>query len=62
MCDTVYETKIQTKDDYPCLKVENPSCVSKNYPVYEKTCKSTTYFDCDTYYYGQGASIVPSKV
>lgn len=61
VCDIVYETVLKTKEANPCLRVENPRCVNKNYPVYDRTCKSTTYFDCDTYYYGQGASIVPSK-
>ncbi|TRY74597.1 hypothetical protein TCAL_00597 [Tigriopus californicus] len=57
VCDIVYETVLKTREANPCLRVENPKCINKNYPVYDRTCKSTTYFDCDTYYYGQGASI-----
>ena len=55
VCDTVYETEEGHKDDFQCIKVKNPSCSSVDQTLYDKTCRTTTKFDCD-YSGGYGAT------
>merc|ERR1712110_975234 len=57
VCDTAYETEYTEKDDFQCVSIVNPSCGTKNYPVYDKTCRTTTQFDCKpSYGYGPMAA------
>merc|ERR1719510_1844999 len=57
VCDTAYETTLTEKDDFQCVSIVNPSCGTKNYPVYDKTCRTTTQFDCKpSYGYGPMAA------
>jgi hypothetical protein len=62
VCDTVYETEFTEKDDFQCITITNPSCGTKDYTVYDKTCRTVTHFDCkatgyaDNDGYGSGNS------
>ena len=62
VCDTVYETEYTEKDDFQCITITNPSCGTKDYTVYDKTCRTVTHFDCkatgyaDNDGYGSGNS------
>ncbi len=56
VCDTVYETDETHKDDFQCIEVTNPSCSNVDQTLYDKTCRTTTKFDCDySGGYGGGA-------
>jgi hypothetical protein len=46
VCDTVYDTELTEKDDFKCIKVTNPYCATKDFTVYDKTCRTVTHFDC----------------
>jgi len=46
VCDTVYETESTEKDDFQCITITNPSCSTRDYTVYDKTCRTVTHFDC----------------
>eukprot|EP00095_Tigriopus_kingsejongensis_P005166 maker-scaffold237_size242172-snap-gene-0.20 protein:Tk05166 transcript:maker-scaffold237_size242172-snap-gene-0.20-mRNA-1 annotation:"hypothetical protein" len=46
VCDTVFETQQTTKEDVQCLEIENPSCHNEERIVTDKTCRTTTKFDC----------------
>merc|ERR1739848_274446 len=52
VCDTVYETEYTEKDDFQCITITNPSCGTKDYTVYDKTCRTVTHFDCKATGYG----------
>lgn len=51
VCDTVYETVETSKDDFQCITVRNPVCSNVDQTLYDKTCRTTTKFDCS---YGGG--------
>ena len=54
VCDTVFDTSFTTKDDFQCLNVMNPMCSTEERTIYDKTCTTTTSFDCpQTAAYGQ---------
>ncbi|XP_059085534.1 uncharacterized protein LOC131882415 [Tigriopus californicus] len=58
VCDTVYETQMTTKEDFQCLEIENPVCVNEERAIVDKTCRTTTQFDCKQTGggYGSGSS------
>jgi len=52
VCDTVYEPQLTSKDDFQCIALSNPKCYAEDKTVYDKTCRTSTHFDCS---YGYGA-------
>jgi hypothetical protein len=43
-----------TKDDFQCLNIPNPVCNTEEKTVYEKTCRTTSTFDCSSQMVGGG--------
>ncbi|CAB4057483.1 unnamed protein product [Lepeophtheirus salmonis] len=46
VCDTVYKTQFTNKDDYKCIELANVDCSPHDKVIQDKTCKTTTEFDC----------------
>jgi len=46
VCDTIYNSKVMTKDDYQCLELETPRCHVEEKEIMEEICKYSTEFDC----------------
>jgi hypothetical protein len=44
----VYDTAFNTKDNFQCVSVLNPTCSTEEYTFDDKTCRTTTTFDCPT--------------
>lgn len=60
VCDTVYETVETSKDAFQCITVKNPVCSSYDQTLYDKTCRTTTKFDCNYGSYGYGDDSAPA--
>jgi hypothetical protein len=54
VCDTVYETDETNKDDFQCISVRNSVCNNADQTLYDKTCRTTTKFDCNYNDYNSG--------
>jgi len=52
VCDTVYETVESSKGDFQCINVKNSVCYMVDQTLNDKTCKTTTKFDCGYGGYG----------
>jgi len=46
VCDTVYEPQMTAKDDFQCIALSSPKCYAEDRTVIDKTCRTTTIFDC----------------
>jgi len=46
VCDTVYEPQLTAKDDFQCIVLKAPKCYAEDSTVVDKTCRTTTSFDC----------------
>merc|ERR1712142_641992 len=46
VCDTVYEPQMAAKDDFQCIVLSSPKCYAEDRTVIDKTCRTTTSFDC----------------
>jgi len=46
VCDTVYEPQMTAKDDFQCIVLKTPKCYAEDRTVIDKTCRTTTSFDC----------------
>jgi len=46
VCDTVYEPQMTAKDDFQCIVMNSPKCYAEDRTVIDKTCRTTTSFDC----------------
>jgi len=46
VCDTVYEPQMTAKDDFQCIVLKAPKCHAEDRTVIDKTCRTTTTFDC----------------
>jgi len=57
VCDTVFETDGTNRNDYQCIKVRNSVCSNVDQTLYDKTCRTTTKFECNynNYAYGSGS-------
>jgi hypothetical protein len=47
ICDTVYEVDFSSKEDVQCVHIPNPICNTEERTVYEKTCRTSTTFECE---------------
>jgi len=48
VCDTVYDTSFTTKEKSTCINIVNPFCTHEEKTIVDKTCRTTTKFDCPT--------------
>ena len=48
VCDTVFDTSFTTKEKSTCINVMNPYCSHEEKTIIDKTCRTTTKFDCPT--------------
>ena len=55
VCDTVYETDSTNRNDFQCIKVRNSVCSNVDQTLYDKTCRTTTKFECNYNNYGYGS-------
>lgn len=46
VCDTVYDMSFTAKDDYKCLLLNSVHCYPEETSLSDKTCKTTTSFEC----------------
>lgn len=63
VCNTVYDTSSRIQEENACINLENPQCETVENTIFDRTCKTTTKFDCDTTYpdsYGSSAGPVRS--
>jgi len=49
VCDTVFEPRTKTMDDYHCINIKNYKCYNKEKTLYDKTCRHVTKYNCDSY-------------
>merc|ERR1739836_42335 len=58
VCDTVFDTSFTTKEKSTCINIHNPYCTHEEKTIIDKTCRTTTKFDCptETHGYGSGGS------
>merc|ERR1712001_147263 len=56
VCDTVFDTSFTTKEKSTCINVMNPYCSHEEKTIIDKTCRTTTKFDCPTETHGYGGS------
>ena len=61
VCDTVFEPHVDTAEDVQCLNVENPVYNYEERILQEKTCRTTTQFDCQTQQVATGGYPAPSS-
>merc|ERR1711992_120637 len=60
VCDTVYDVTSTTKEKNICINVHNPYCKHEEKTIIDRTCRTSTKFDCPTEYgygkdsYGKG--------
>merc|ERR1712045_13565 len=60
VCDTVYDVTSSTKEKNICINVHNPYCKHEEKTIIDRTCRTSTKFDCPTEYgygkdsYGKG--------
>merc|ERR1711878_45097 len=60
VCDTVYDVTSSTKEKNICINVHNPYCKHEEKTIIDRTCRTSTTFDCPTEYgygkdsYGKG--------
>merc|ERR1712177_159035 len=60
VCDTVYDVSSTTKEKSVCINVHNPYCKHEEKTIVDRTCRTSTKFDCPTEYgygkdsYGKG--------
>merc|ERR1711992_279051 len=60
VCDTVYDVSSTTKEKSVCINVHNPYCKHEEKTIIDRTCRTSTKFDCPTEYgygkdsYGKG--------
>merc|ERR1711992_184495 len=60
VCDTVYDVSSTTKEKTVCINVHNPYCKHEEKTIIDRTCRTSTKFDCPTEYgygkdsYGKG--------
>jgi len=52
VCDTVFDTSFTTKEKSTCINVRNPFCSHEEKTIVDKTCRTTTKFDCPTETHG----------
>merc|ERR1712210_141850 len=48
VCDTVFDTSFTTKEKSTCINIRNPFCSHEETTIVDKTCRTTTKFDCPT--------------
>merc|ERR1711944_282659 len=54
VCDTVYDVSSTTKEKSVCINVHNPYCKHEEKTIIDRTCRTSTKFDCPTEYgYGK---------
>merc|ERR1712193_390182 len=54
VCDTVYDVTSTTKEKNICINVHNPYCKHEEKTIIDRTCRTSTKFDCPTEYgYGK---------
>ena len=49
ICDTTFDSKVMTKDDFQCLELETPNCHLEEKESIEDICKYSVEFDCNKY-------------
>merc|ERR1711992_144815 len=60
VCDTVFDISSTTKEKSVCINVHNPYCKHEEKTIIDRTCRTSTKFDCPTEYgygkdsYGKG--------
>merc|ERR1712224_496535 len=60
VCDPVYDVSSTTKEKSVCINVHNPYCKHEEKTIIDRTCRTSTKFDCPTEYgygkdsYGKG--------
>merc|ERR1711936_1465237 len=54
VCDTVFDISSTTKEKSVCINVHNPYCKHEEKTIIDRTCRTSTKFDCPTDYgYGK---------
>lgn len=53
VCDTVFEPRTKTMDDYHCINIKAYKCYNKEKTLYDQTCRHVTKYNCDDYSAGQ---------
>jgi len=54
VCDTVFDISSTTKEKSVCINVHNPYCKHEEKTIIDRTCRTSTKFDCPTEYgYGK---------
>merc|ERR1712177_187090 len=54
VCDAVYDVTSSTKEKNICINVHNPYCKHEEKTIIDRTCRTSTKFDCPTEYgYGK---------
>jgi len=46
VCGTIYEAALSAKEKFNCIEVDRPKCVTTSVQVFDRTCRTTTVFDC----------------
>merc|ERR1712039_519933 len=56
VCDTVFDVSSTIKEKSVCINVHNPYCKHEEKTIIDRTCRTSTKFDCPTEYgYGKDA-------